>query len=121
MKKPKTPLTTEAVAVPEVKPISTYQGSPKTLEAVKLAIKEHPQLGPRYLKNFSPYHDTMSFSCWRRQGYIPSKGSIGIKTVTFIESEDAGEKKMIPRTVILFHRSQVQALSPYKLKQKQTV
>jgi hypothetical protein len=121
MKKPKTPLATEAVVVPEVKPISTYQGSEKSRAAVVEEIKIHPQLGPKYAKNFDPFHDAMTFNAWRRQGYVPSKGSIGIKTVTFIDSEDAGEKKMIPRTVILFHRSQVQALSPYKLKQKQTV
>lgn len=103
----------------EDRPVSTYQGSEKTLEHVILAIKGHEQLGPKYAKNFDPFHDAMTFSAWRRQGYVPSKGSIGIKTITFIESgdEQTGEKKMIPRTVILFHRSQVQPLSTFKQKQ----
>jgi hypothetical protein len=35
----------------EKRPISTYKGSEKTLEQVKEAIKEHPQLGPKYLKD----------------------------------------------------------------------
>ncbi len=106
-------------AAVEDRPVSTYQGSEKTLEHVIEAIKEHPQLGPKYAKNFSPFYDAMTFNAWRRQGYVPSKGSIGIKTITFIESgdEQTGEKKMIPRTVILYHRSQVQALSPFKQKQ----
>ncbi len=103
----------------EERPISTYKGSKTSLENVVEAIKVHPQLGPKYAENFSPFHDAMSFSCWKRQGFIPSKGSVGIKTVTLIESEDeqTGKKNMIPRTVILFHRSQVQALSPFKQKQ----
>ncbi len=106
-------------AAVEDRPVSTYKGSVKSLEAVIEAIKVHPQLGPSFVADFNPMHSAMSYSCWRRQGYVPSKGSIGIKTVTFIESgdEQTGEKKMIPRTVILFHRSQVQALSPFKQKQ----
>jgi hypothetical protein len=103
----------------EERPISTYKGSEKTLEQVKEAIKEHPQLGPKYLKDFDPYHSAMTYNSWKRQGYVPAKGSIGIKSVTFIESidEQTGKKNMIPRTVILFHRSQVQALSPFKQTQ----
>lgn len=103
----------------EERPISSYKGSEKTLDFVVQAVREHKQLGPKYADNFDPYHDAMSYSCWRRQGYIPSKGSIGIKTVTLIESEDehTHEKKMIPRTVVLFHRSQVSTISPLKLKQ----
>ena len=101
------------------RPVSTYQGSEKSRDLVIEAIKTHSQLGPKYAKNFDPFHDAMTFNAWRRQGYVPSKGSIGIKTITFIEADDAGtgEKKMIPRTVILFHRSQVQALSPFQKKQ----
>lgn len=105
----------------EERPISTYKGSEKTLEFVVQAIKDHEQLGAKYADNFDPYHDAMTFGAWKRQGYIPGKGAIGIKSITFVESEDpkTGERKMIRRTVILFHRSQVQILSPFK--QKQTV
>lgn len=103
----------------EERPVSTYKGSEKTLALVKEAIKEHPQLGPKFVKDFDPFHSAMTYNAWKRQGYVPAKGSIGIKSVTYVESEDVitGEKKMIPRTVILFHRSQVQALSPFKHKQ----
>ena len=102
----------------EARPISTYMGSPKTLELVKEAIKVHPQLGPKYVADFDPFYSAMTYSAWKRQGYVPAKGSVGIKSVTFIESEDGntGAKKKIPRTVILFHRTQVQALSPYSNK-----
>lgn len=105
----------------KVQPVSTYRGSEKTLEFVKEAIKEHPQLGPKYLKDFSPYHSAMTYGAWKRQGYVVSKGSQAIKSVTFVESEDptTGEKKMIRRSVNLFHITQVEPISPYK--QKQTV
>ena len=104
-------------------PISTYMGSEKTLEHVKEAIKEHPQLGPKYVKDFDPYHSAMTYGAWKRQGYIVSKGAKAIKSVTFVEAvdPDTGEKKMIRKSVNLFHRIQVDTISPLKLKSKQAI
>ena len=88
-------------------------GSSKTVEAVKQAIAEHPQLGPKYVKNFDPYHSAMTFSAWKRQGYAVTKGARGIKSYTIIESEDpkTGEKTMVRRSVLLFHISQVEPIT----------
>jgi len=99
------------------KPLSTYTGSEATLTAVKEAIKSHPQLGPKYLAGFSPYHSAMTHKAWERQDYAVIKGSKAIKSYTFIEAtdEDGNEKKMIRRNVNLFHSSQVQKIT------KQTV
>jgi len=95
------------------KPLSTYTGSEATLTAVKEAIKSHPQLGPKYLAGFSPYHSAMTHKAWERQGYAVIKGSKAIKSYTFIEAEDenGNEKKMIRRNVNLFHSSQVQKIT----------
>ncbi len=104
-------------------PVSTYMGSAKTVEAVKAAIAEHPQLGPKYVKDFDPYHSAMTYNAWKRQGYIVSKGAKAIHSYTIIESEDpaTGEKKMVRRGVMLFHKSQVQPIAPMKLKAGKTV
>lgn len=103
-------------------PVSTYMGSEKTVEAVKQAIAEHPQLGPKYVKDFDPYHSAMTYNAWKRQGYIVSKGAKAIHSYTIIESEDpaTGEKKMVRRGVLLFHKSQVQPIAPMKLKSEKT-
>lgn len=100
------------------KPISTYMGSAKTMEATRIAISEHSQLGPKYAKDYDPYTNTMTYSSWKKQGYIVSKGAKAIKGVTFLEAvdPDTGEKKMIRRSVNLFHRTQVSTISPFKRK-----
>ena len=100
------------------RPVSTYAGSKKTLEAVIQEIKQHPELGPKYAKNFDPFHDAMTFSAWRRQGYTVSKGAKAIKSITFIEAvdPDTGEKRMMRKSVNLFHRTQVNTISPFNCK-----
>lgn len=97
-------------------PVSTYMGSEKTAEAVKNAIAEHPQLGPKYAKDFDPYHSAMTFNTWKRQGYVVKKGSKAIQSYTILESEDpkTGEKQMVRRSVLLFHKSQVQPITETK-------
>ena len=102
------------------KPVSTYMGSEKTVEAVKNAISQHPQLGPKYVKDFDPYHSTLTFSAWRRQGYTVNKGAKAIKSYTIIESKDpeTGEKKMVRRSVLLFHETQVTPISKSQSKKK---
>jgi hypothetical protein len=58
----------------------------------------------------------MTFNAWRRQGYVVKKNSKAIHSYTIIESEDpkTGEKKMVRRSVLLFHKSQVQPISEAK-------
>lgn len=95
------------------RPVSTYAGSPKTLAAVIEEIKSHPDLGPKYAENFDPFHDAMTFSAWKRQGYTVSKGAKAIKSPIFVETTDpeTGEPRTIRKTVCLFHRIQVTAES----------
>lgn len=95
------------------RPVSTYAGSKKTLEAVLIEIENHPELGPKYAKDFDPFHDAMTFSAWRRQGYTVSKGAKAIFSPIFVEVTDpeTGEPKTIRKTVCLFHRTQVQSMS----------
>lgn len=95
------------------RPVSTYAGSPKTLAAVIENIKSHPELGPKYAKDFDPFHDAMTFNAWKRQGYQVSKGATAIQSPIFVETEDSetGERKTIRRTVNLFHRTQVQPIN----------
>ncbi len=100
------------------RPVSTYAGSKKTLEAVIAEIEKHPELGPKYAKNFDPFHDAMTFSAWRRQGYTVSKGAKAILSPIFIETTDpeTGKPKTIRKTVCLFHRTQVTTLSSLSKK-----
>lgn len=101
------------------RPVSTYAGSKKTLEAVIEEIKQHPELGPKYAKDFDPFHDAMTFAAWKRQGYQVSKGARAIKSLIFVEVTDGetGEPKTIRKTVNLFHRSQVHSVSQLGKKQ----
>jgi len=100
------------------RPVSTYAGSKKTLEAVIEEIKQHPELGPKYAKDFDPFHDAMTFGAWQRQGYQVSKGARAIKSPIFVEITDGetGQPKTIRKTVNLFHRSQVTTIRPIKRK-----
>jgi len=95
------------------RPVSTYAGSPKTLAAVIAEIEQHPELGPKYAKNFDPFHDAMTFGAWQRQGYQVSKGAKAIKSPIFVEITDGetGQPKTIKKTVNLFHKSQVKIMS----------
>ena len=101
------------------RPVSTYAGSKKTLEAVIEEIRQHPELGPKYAKNFDPFHDAMTFGAWQRQGYQVSKGAKAIKSPIFVEITDpvTGENKTIRKTVCLFHRTQVNTLNQHGKKQ----
>ena len=101
------------------RPVSTYAGSEKTLAAVIQEIEQHPELGPKYAKDFDPFHDAMTFNAWKRQGYQVAKGAKAIKSPIFVETEDpeTGEKKTIRRTVNLFHRTQVHSISQVSNKQ----
>ena len=100
------------------RPVSTYAGSPKTLAAVIAEIEQHPELGPKYAKNFDPFHDAMTFGAWQRQGYQVSKGARAIKSPIVVEITDGetGQSKTIKKTVNLFHRSQVTTISSSKRK-----
>lgn len=95
----------------ENRPTSTYRGSFKTKEAVALQIQE--RWGMKEAKNFDPYHDVMTATAWFAAGFKIKKGEKALKSVTFIESEDADGHvtQKVRRVVNLFHRRQVEAAS----------
>ena len=98
------------------KPRSPYLGSEKTAEAVRLAIAEHPELGPDYAATYDPYYSCMSFAAWRRNKRSVKKGARAIQSYTMIEAEDAetGEKTMRRRNINLFHISQTEPIANHK-------
>lgn len=92
----------------ENRPTSTYRGSEKTLEMVKEQVKE--RWGQRVASSFDPYHDAMTATAWFAAGFKIKKGEKALKSVTFIESEDADGHvtQKVRRVVNLFHRRQVE-------------
>jgi hypothetical protein len=102
---------------------SPYRGSEETLALVKEEIRQRPDLGPALADSFNPYTDAAPYGFWRKQGYVPRKGTKGIRSYTVTEHTDekTGEVKKFKRTVILFHRTQLTPLSPFESREKSTV
>ncbi len=93
------------------RPRSNYKGSLKTREAVAMQIQE--RWGVKVAKSFDPYHDVMTATAWFAAGFKIKKGEKALKSVTFIESEDADGHvtQKVRRVVNLFHRRQVENAS----------
>ena len=101
----------------EPKITTPFKGSTKNADSVRGQIRQ--RYGDEEAERFDPRADCAPYSCWVKQGYIPSKGSKAFKSVTYIETvdEETGETKMFPRTVNLFHKRQVHPLPASYKKQ----
>ena len=88
--------------------VSPYRGSEKTYELVREQLRE--RYGDECADSFDPRCDAMPFACWANYGYRVKPKERALRSVTIVEMKnDRGEVQMrIPRTVLLFHKSQVQ-------------
>jgi len=86
-------------------------------------IRKRPDLGPELADSFDPYKDAAPYSFWRKQGYVPRKGTKGILSYTIVEKRDeqTGEVIKFKRTVVLFHRTQLTPVSPFTPTEKRIV
>ncbi len=93
----------------EDRPLSSYKGSPKTLEMVREQIRE--RWGAKVAKDFDPYHDCLTATAWMAAGFKIKRNEKALKSITFIESEDDDGRvtQKVRRVVNLFHRRQVEA------------
>lgn len=110
-----TALTTNTMRTPadvlDNRPRSSYRGSERTLEMVRDQIKE--RWGIKEARSFDPYHDCMTATAWLAAGFKIKRNEKALKSVTFIESEDADGHmtQKVRRVVNLFHRRQVENAS----------
>lgn len=79
---------------------TNWSGSQKTANLVREQILE--RFGPEAAKLYDPTTNALTFREASKRGYRVKKGEISLKSITFIEKEEGGEIKKIPRTVHLF-------------------
>lgn len=92
-------------------PASTYTGSEATKSMVSEQIKK--RWGEAELKNYDPFHNARTFHSWLKLGFKVRKGEKALRSITFVEVEDAQGNiiKRIPRTVFLFYYRQVEKIN----------
>lgn len=82
---------------------SIYKGG-RTALLVRAEIKN--RFGDEEAQKYNPRKNCFTFNGWRQRGYSVKKGERSIKSITFIEDKDTGDK--YPRTVCLFAQAQVE-------------
>lgn len=91
--------------------ISPYTGSANTFNLVAKQIEK--RWGKSEVKNYDPYKNALTFKSWIKLGYRVKKGEKAIRSITFVEVEDAQGNivKRVPRTVFLFYYRQVEKIN----------
>ena len=91
---------TSMEAIGELIAASNWTGSQKTAEMIRNQIRE--RFGSEAAKLYDPTSNALTFREASKRGYRVKKGETSLKSITFIEKEENGGIKKIPKTVHLF-------------------
>ena len=61
--------------------------------------------------DINPRENVLTFNAWKKTGRVVKKGETGVKIITWIKMEKAGEQFTRPKTVSVFHISQTEELT----------
>lgn len=79
---------------------TNWTGSQKTANLVREQILE--RFGPEAAELYDPSSNALTYREALKRGYKVKKGEKSLKSITFIETEEDGQSRRIPKTLHLF-------------------
>lgn len=62
-------------------------------------------------EEINPRENVLTFNAWKKTGRVVKKGETGVKIITWLKMEKAGEEFTRPKTVAVFHISQTEEIA----------
>jgi antirestriction protein ArdC len=103
----------------QIQTLAHWKGSERTAEIVREEIAQ--RWGEEEAKQYDPLKNCFTFQTWNKLGYRVKKGEKAIRSITYVEAKDKGDRnekdttdgeeqkvRKYPKTVYLFYRTQVE-------------